>query len=113
MKAIKQTIVRLVVGCVLALGLCTNSHAQQLQFTRTLATDERAIQLHWQSGSNAAYRVEFLPELLSSNNVWDVLYDDYPSHKVFRFEFMRGRGGSGRGPDGSGGAPTTPAGIAA
>lgn len=84
MKAIELIIGRLIVGCVFTLGVCTNAHAQ-LQFTHTLATDERAVQLHWQSESNVAYRIEFLPDLQSSNNVWDVLYDDCPSHGTNTF----------------------------
>jgi hypothetical protein len=84
MKATTGTTVRLVVGCVLALELWTNAQAQ-LQFTRTLATDERAIQLYWQSVSNTAYRIEFLPDLKGSNNAWSVLYDDYPSHGTNTF----------------------------
>jgi hypothetical protein len=84
MKAIRMKVVGLLLGCVLTLGKSDSCHAQ-LQFTGVLATDENAIKLHWNSQSNAAYRIEFLPELGGSNNAWATLYNDYPSHGTNTF----------------------------
>jgi hypothetical protein len=83
MKAIKQTIGGLIVGCVLALGLPINSRAQLL-FTDVRATVERAIQLRWQSQSNAVYQIQYADEI-SDQISWNILYDDYPSHGTNTF----------------------------
>jgi hypothetical protein len=78
MKATKRILGGLIVGSALAFGLNTNSQAQQLKFTSTRATDERAIQLRWQSESNAVYRVDYAPQL-SGTIVWNPLVDLFPS----------------------------------
>ena len=49
-----------------------------LKFTETKATDERAIQLRWQSKTNGVYRLEYTPQL-SGNIAWDTLVDFFPS----------------------------------
>lgn len=56
-----------------------------LQFVTTGASVERAIHLEWQSRSNAVYRIEYLADLQSSNNVWKTLYEQYPSHGTNTF----------------------------
>ena len=65
MKAVKRIIGRLAVGGVLALGLASSVQAQTnaLTFTATKATNERAIQLRWQSKTNGVYRLEYAQEL--------------------------------------------------
>ena len=50
----------------------------QLQFTQPIVTSEGAIQLHWQSQSNALYQVQYMPDL-SGNFTWQTLLDNYPS----------------------------------
>jgi hypothetical protein len=49
-----------------------------LQFTATQATAEQAIQVRWQSESNAVYRLEYTPSL-SDSIVWQTLVDSFPS----------------------------------
>ena len=62
-----------------AILLSSHAFAQnQLQFTKTMATGEGAIQLYWQSQSNDIYQVQFLSDL-SETNSWQTLVDDYPS----------------------------------
>jgi hypothetical protein len=78
MKMIRLTIGKLVVMSLLSVGANMNSHAQQLKFTSIRATDERAIQLRWQSESNAVYRVDYAPQL-SGAIVWNPLVDLFPS----------------------------------
>ena len=63
----------------IAASLASVAYAQDsLQFTGVKATDERAVQLRWQSISNAVYRLEYAPEL-SSEIVWDTLVDFFPA----------------------------------
>jgi len=77
MKNLTRTIGRLTVALFLVFTVTTIAHAQ-LQFTATKATDERAIQLRWQSKTNAVYRLEYTPQL-SGSIVWDTLVDYFPS----------------------------------
>lgn len=69
---------RLLLGGFLTLTLLQALHAQTLQFTAVRATDEKAIQLRWQSQSNAVYSIEYTPEL-SGEIVWDTLVDVFAS----------------------------------
>lgn len=88
MKAIKQITARLTVGCVLTLGLTTNTPAQ-LQFTGITATQEGAIRLSWQSETNTLYRIQYANEL-SDESDWETLTDLYPSHGTNTFALDTG-----------------------
>jgi len=59
------------------IALVTSANAQ-LQFTHVKATPDGAIQLRWQSESNATYRIEYTPQL-SDSITWNVLYEDVAS----------------------------------
>lgn len=72
----KGTITGLIVGITLAVGI--HGQAQQLRFTAVRATDERAIQLRWQSKTNGIYRLEYAKEL-SGDAVWNALVEWFPS----------------------------------
>src|SRR6266496_3460213 len=63
-----------------AFGQTTN-----LQFLNTGLTVERVPILFWQSQPNAIYRIEYSSALVSSNTVWQTLYDEYPSHGTNSF----------------------------
>lgn len=69
----------LAAGIILSLNLNTPSHAQQLQFTDVRVTSGGAIQLHWQSKSNAVYSIEYAPEVTDGGTIWKTLYEDYPA----------------------------------
>src|ERR1017187_5514034 len=60
----------------------------QLQFTGVRATVENAIQLYWQSDSNALYEIDYADQLVDASlggPVWTPLYTDYPSHGTNTF----------------------------
>lgn len=75
MKSI-QTLV--MVTFLLFATLCIRAQTNTLQFTATKATDERAIQLCWQSQTDAVYRLEYATELSGSIS-WDMLVDYFPA----------------------------------
>lgn len=65
---------------VIAIGaLVITSSLAQLQFTDVHVTTGGAIQLHWQSESNAVYRIDYTSNVTDSGTVWTMLYEDYPS----------------------------------
>lgn len=64
----------LLVGSV----FCGQAQTNALKFTATKATDERAIQLRWQSKTNGVYRLEYTPQL-SGSIAWDTLVDFFPA----------------------------------
>ncbi len=67
-------------GCVLACCLTSKLLAQNsLQFTQTTVTSEGAIQLQWQSQSNAIYQVQYISDVTGNSGPWQVLVDNYPS----------------------------------
>lgn len=78
MKILIRSFKWLADGFVLTLIFYSNSLAQQLQFTKIIATDESAIQLQWFSESNAVYRVEYASQL-SNEILWETLVDGFPS----------------------------------
>lgn len=78
-----QIIGRLAAGCVLALCLVSNAHAQ-LQFTDVRVDQENAIRLSWVSETNALYRIDYAPELTEPMN-WKSLYEWYPAHGTSTF----------------------------
>ena len=63
---------------LLAAALQSQAQTNALKFTATRATDERAVQLRWQSKTNGVYRLEYTPQL-SGSIVWDTLVDSFPS----------------------------------
>lgn len=77
MNIIKQGITG-AVALVMFGALQGQAQTNALKFTATKATDERAIQLRWQSKTNGVYRLEFTPQL-SDTIVWDTLVDSFPS----------------------------------
>ncbi len=83
MKTLNRTIGRLLLECLLGVGLIANAHAQ-LAFTGVKATEERAIRLEWQSETNSLYQIQFTTEL-SDNITWSTLLDNYPSHGTNSF----------------------------
>ena len=70
------------VSAVSAFVVATASQtiAQSLQFLATKAEGDGAVQLRWQSESNAFYQVLYATELLNTNTVWWALADDVSSH---------------------------------
>ena len=77
MNTIKQRIIGAVALFILS-ALQGQAQTNTLKFTATKATDERAIQLRWQSNTNAVYRLEYTPQL-SGSIVWGTLVDYFPS----------------------------------
>ncbi len=77
MKMIKLKIITAATLFVFA-ALHGQAQTNTLKFTATKATDERAIQLRWQSETNGIYRLDYAKEL-SGNIVWDTLVDNFPS----------------------------------
>lgn len=83
MKMKNQSTGGLIMAFTLALNLHSSGSAQELLFTDVRATEERAVQLHWQSETNTVYRVDYADELLDvslGGPVWKKLFDNYPSH---------------------------------
>ncbi len=73
-----------VLSCVFY--LVASASAQEAPLLKNVKTIwDGAIQLYWQSESNAVYRIEYATELLDSSTSWNVLYDDYPSHGTNTF----------------------------
>lgn len=88
MKMTNRSTGGLVVAFALALTLHSNVRAQELRFTDVRATEERAVQIHWQSETNTVYRVEYADELLDvslGGPAWKKLFDNYPSHGTNTF----------------------------
>lgn len=84
MKATMKIAGRLVASCGLACCLTLELQAQtNLQFTSVNATVEGAIQLHWESTSNALYQIQYTPTL--TNIQWNTLVDNYPSQGTNTF----------------------------
>ena len=77
MKTIKRKIIVAATLFVFA-ALYGQAQTNALKFTATKATDERAIQLRWESKTNGIYRVDYTPQL-SGSIVWDTLVDYFPS----------------------------------
>lgn len=77
MKMIKQKIITAAILFVFA-NLYGQAQTNALKFTATKTTDERAIQLRWESKTNGIYRVDYTPQL-SGSIVWDTLVDYFPS----------------------------------
>lgn len=61
-----------------ALGLCATVHADPV-FTEVKATSGGAIQLKWNSVSNALYTFEYATGVINAGTVWHTLYENYPS----------------------------------
>lgn len=75
----KMTIQGVIIAAIITLAAQASA---QLQFTGASATKEGAIQLQWQSESNAVYRIEYASQLVDPNLgyiVWQTLYEDYPA----------------------------------
>lgn len=72
MKTIKHGIIAAVI--LLVAGLRGQAQTNTLKFIATKTTDEKAIQLRWQSKTNGVYRIDYTPQL-SGNIVWDTLVD--------------------------------------
>ncbi len=79
-RAVRRTAVAVLL--LLSPGIITRAPAFQL--TGIHATPGGAIQLQWQSQSNAVYRVEFV-NTLTTQLVWTVYYSNYPSHGTNTF----------------------------
>ncbi|MGI8965220.1 MAG: Ig-like domain-containing protein, partial [Limisphaerales bacterium] len=78
MNAIEKPMGKLMLGCaIIACCLTSNIHAQ-VQFISPKVTEEGAVQLRWQSESNAIYRIDFT-QTLSDSIVWGSLVDLFPS----------------------------------
>jgi Family of unknown function (DUF6345)/Bacterial Ig domain len=61
---------------------CSATNAfQVIAITRTV---EDSVTVKWNSECNANYRIDFASEL-STNTVWQTLYDNYPSHGTTTF----------------------------
>jgi len=79
MRVIMKSIQILVmVVFLLLMAAWVQAQTNTLKFTATKATDERAIQLRWQSKTNAVYRLEYATQL-SDSIAWDTLVDYFPS----------------------------------
>ncbi len=63
---------------LVAFGLTLDTRAQSLRFTSMDVIPGGAVRLHWQSQSNALYRID-CTSTLYGQIVWDVLCDNYPS----------------------------------
>jgi hypothetical protein len=61
------------------------ANAASPQIISAQVGDERAIQITWESESNAVYRIDFASQLVNSNTQWRTLYEDYPSHGTSTF----------------------------
>ena len=77
MNTIKQGIIGAVALFIFG-ALQGQAQTNTLKFTATKATDERAVQLRWESKTNAVYRLEYTPQL-SGSIVWGTLVDYFPS----------------------------------
>ena len=75
MKMTKQMVT--VVGAILALA--ASGSGQTLQFLATKAEGDGAIQLRWQSETNAIYRIEYATAL-SNGVVWQTFVEGLISH---------------------------------
>ncbi len=61
-----------------AFSLLTSTDGQSLRFTGMGVVEGGAIRLHWQSQSNAIYRIDYA-SALSKPVAWNVLCSNYPS----------------------------------
>jgi len=74
----KSVQILVMVVFLLLMAAWVQAQTNTLKFTATKATDERAIQLRWQSKTNAVYRLEYTTQL-SDSIAWDTLVDFFPS----------------------------------
>lgn len=83
MKTIKGTLRSLPVIIAALTVSASVGHAQNpLVITSVTAAPDKAVQLRWQSESNAVYSIEFASELIDASlggPAWQTLYEDYPS----------------------------------
>jgi len=66
---------------VFMLTFCISADGQ-LQFTQVKVINGGAIQVHWQSESNAVYRIEYADHLVDVNDggtTWTLRYENYPA----------------------------------
>ncbi len=69
----------------LAVAINGFSQATNIHIISATVGDEGAIQIKWESESNAVYRIDYASALVNSNTQWQLLYDDYPSHGTNSF----------------------------
>ena len=75
------------IGLASALAFSASVFGQVTNIHLISATigDERAIQVRWESESNAVYRIDYASILVNSNTQLRTLYEDYPSHGTNTF----------------------------
>lgn len=78
----KQAIIAAVALCFVAASVVQGA---SLQIISAKVGDDRAISIKWESESDAVYRIDYASELVNSNTLWQLLYEDYPSHGTNSF----------------------------